>query len=186
MSMMLISEMRDALRRLLRRPGYSLLSIAVLGVGLGLALFVYNLVHALILAPLPYPHSDRLVAIGELHQAGGSVGDTGVGIDELDSDQYLLLRHSLSDVEAIGAYQSVGVTMDAGGMATVYDGGRLTASMMDLLGVTPLLGRRFTPADDAPGAAPVLLVGERLWRRDFHADRSIIGRQVRVNGGGRR
>lgn len=180
---MLIYELRDALRRLLRRPGYSLLSIAVLGVGLGLALFVYNLVHALILSPLPYPHPDRLVAIGELRQANGGAGDTGVGIDELDSDQYLLLQHSLAGVDTIGAYAPVGIAMDAGGATKVYEGARFTASMLDLLGVNPLLGRRFTARDETPGAPAVVLIGETLWRQQFGADPHIVGRSVRVDGG---
>jgi len=181
--MILIHELRDALRRLLRRPGYSLLSIVVLGVGLGLALFVYNLVHALILAPLPYPHPDRLVAFGELRQANGGAGDTGVGIDELDSDQYLLLQRSLAGIDAIGAYAPVGIAVDVGGSTAVHEGARFTASMLDLLGATPLLGRGFTAQDETPGAPDVVLIGETLWRQQFGADPQIVGRPVRVDGG---
>ena len=102
---MLWQEIRDAWRRLCRRPGYAALSIGVLGVGLGLTLFVFNLVHALIIDPLPFPHADRLVAIGAVRDASGGPGDVGVGIDDLDSAQYQLLQRSLSGMEAFGAYQ---------------------------------------------------------------------------------
>lgn len=180
---MIFNEACDALRRLRRRPGYSLLSVGMLGVGLGLTLFVFNLVHALILAPLPYPHADRLVAIGEIRDASGGVGDVGVGIDELDGAQYQLLGHSLSGVERLGAYAPVGVALDAGGQVTRYEGGVFSASMMDLLGVRPLLGRGFNRADETPGATPVVLIGESLWRRAFGADAAIVGRAVRLDGG---
>jgi predicted permease len=179
---MIFSEVRDALRRLWRRPGYSLLSLAILGVGLGLTLFVFNLVHALILAPLPYPHADRLVAIGEIRDPRGGAGDVGVGIDDLDGAQYQLLGHSLSGVERLGAYAPVGIALDAGGQATRYEGGVFSASMMDLLGVRPLLGRGFTHADETPGAPRVVLIGETLWRHALAADPSIVGRAVRVDG----
>lgn len=180
---MLFNEARDALWRLWRRPGYSLLSMGILGVGLGLTLFVFNLVHALILTPLPYPQADRLVAIGEIRDASGGVGDAGVGIDGLDGAQYQLLGHALSGVERLGAYQEAGIALNAGGQATLYQGGVFSASMMDLLGVRPLLGRGFTPADETPGAPPVVLIGESLWRRAFGADAAIVGRAVRVDGG---
>jgi predicted permease len=180
---MIFNEARDALRRLWRRPGYSLLSVAILGVGLGLTLFVFNLVHALILTPLPYPHPERLVAIGEIRDASGGAGDVGIGIDELDGAQYQLLGRSLSGVEQLGADAAAGIALDAGGQATLYEGGVFSASMMDLLGVRPLLGRGFTPADEAPGAPPVLLIGESLWRHAFGADAAIVGRAVRVDGG---
>lgn len=180
---MFFNEVRDASRRLWRRPGYSLLSMAVLGVGLGLALFVFNLVQALILAPLPYPHADRLVAIGQVRQASRGAGDQGIGIDDLDGAQYQLLQHSLSGVERLGAYQEIGTVLDAGGQATLYEAGAFTASMMDLLGVHPLLGRGFQPSDDVPGAPRVVLIGESLWRRAFGADPAIVGRAVRVDGG---
>lgn len=179
---MLWNELRDASRRLRRRPGYTLLSVGVLGVGLGLTLFVFNLVHALILAPLPYPHADRLVAIGEIRDASGGAGDVGTGIDDLDGAQYQLLQQSLSGVEKLGAYQAAGIVLDAGDGATLYEGGIFSASMMDLLGVRPLLGRGLLPADERPGAPRVVLIGESLWRHAFAGDPHIVGRTVRVNG----
>ncbi len=179
---MILDEWRGAWRRLARRPGYSLLSIGVLGVGLGLTLFVFNLVNALILDPLPFPQADRLVAIGEIRDASGGAGDTGTGIDDLDGAQYQLLQRSLSGVQALGAYQQAGIVLDAGDRATLYEGGIFTASMMDLLGVQPLLGRGLLPTDETPGAAGVVLIGEMLWRRAFAGDPHIVGRTVRVNG----
>ncbi|MFK2877554.1 ADOP family duplicated permease [Rhodanobacter hydrolyticus] len=172
---MIVREFREAWRRLTRRPGYALLSVAVLGVGLGITLFLFSVVDTMVLQPLPFPHADRLMAVGD-------VPDNGNGIGNIDSDQYLLLRGHLRSVDALGAYTEVGVNLDQERGATYRNGTRFTASMMDMLGVKPILGRAFTAADDAQGAAPVVLLGETLWRHDFRADPNIVGRSVRIDG----
>lgn len=172
---MIVRELREAWRRLARRPGYALLSVAVLGVGLGVTLFLFSLVNTLILEPLPVPHPERLMALGEPSHSGNGIGS-------LDSDQYLALRDGLRSADEVGAYVPIGAGVEENGGATYYPGSRVTASMMPLLGVTPLLGRGLLPSDEAPGAADVVLLGENLWRRGFQADPHIAGREVRING----
>ena len=172
---MIIREFRQAWRRLMRRPGYALLSVAVLGVGLGVTLFLFSLVNTLILEPLPVPHSGQLMALGE-------PSDSGNGIDSIDSDRYLALHGRLRSVDLMAAYVPIGVGVDQGGSTNYYPGSRMTASMMQLLGIKPLLGRGLLPTDDAVGAPEVVLLGETLWRHGFNADPHIIGRAVRVNG----
>ncbi|WP_243039019.1 ADOP family duplicated permease [Dyella sedimenti] len=172
---MILREFREAWRRLRKRPGYALLSMTVLGVGLGVVLFLFSMVNTMILQPLPFPHAERLVAVGE-------TPDNGYGIGDIDSDQYLLLQGHLRGVEAFGAYVDINANLDQGQGASYQNGTLLTASMMDLLGVRPILGRGLTDADDRPGATLVVLLGETLWRRDFQADPHVLGRHVRVNG----
>ncbi len=168
---MILREFRDAGRRLLKRPGYAALSVAVLGVGL--VLFLFSMVNALILRPLPFPHADRLMAVGE---------PAFNGIEGIDSDQYLQLEGNLQSVDLMGAYDDSGISLDGGSGAIFYPGCRLTASMMKLLEVKPLLGRGLVAADDVPGAPRVVLLGEALWRHLFSADPHIVGRAVRVDG----
>jgi putative ABC transport system permease protein len=172
---MIVREFREAWRRLMRRPGYALLSVGMLGVGLGVVLFLFSLVNTMILRPLPFPHADRLIAIGEQLSNGYGIGD-------IDSDQYLQLQRHLRSVDVLGAYATTGVNLDSGGGANFSRGTRLTASMMEVLGVKPILGRGFIASDDVAGAAPVVLLGEPLWRRGFHADPHVVGRAVQVNG----
>jgi putative ABC transport system permease protein len=172
---MILRELREALRRLMRRPGYALLSVTVLGVGLGVVLFLFSLINTLVLQPLPFPQAERLMAIG-------AQPSNGYGIGDIDSDQYLRLQGHLKSVDAIGAYVDTGVNLDGGSGAVFRSACLLTDSMMDLLGIKPILGRGFTAADDAPGAPQVLLLGEALWRNDFQADPHIVGRALRVNG----
>ncbi|MBD8897560.1 ADOP family duplicated permease [Rhodanobacter sp. DHG33] len=172
---MIVREFRGAWRRLMRRPGYALLSVAMLGVGLGVVLFLFGLVNTMILRPLPFPQADRLIAVGEQPS-------NGYGIGTIDSDQYLQLQGHLRSVEMLGAYAQTGFNLDSGDGANFARGTRLTASMMQLLGVEPILGRGFIASDEVPGAAPVVLLGETLWRQDFHADPHIVGHVVQVNG----
>lgn len=180
--MMLLRELHTAWRRLARRPGYAALSIAVLGVGLGVVLFLFSLINTLMLHPLPLPQADRLMAVGELNPSGNGIGDTGIGIGEIDTDQYLRLKDTLHGVDATGAYRDIGVSLDTGAGAARYGGAQLSASMMDMLDVRPLLGRSFSAADDRPGAPPVILLSESLWRHALGADPGIIGRALRVDG----
>lgn len=170
--MMIVREIRQAWRRLTRRPGYALLSVAVLGVGLGITLFLFTVVNSVILQPMPFPQAGRLVAVGE---------PTSNGIGGMDRTQYLALHGKLRGMDAMGAYAGVNLNLDSGHGAVHYAGGLLTASMMDVLGIKPLLGRGFEPADDVPGAPRVMLLGEPLWRHAFGADPHIVGRAVQVN-----
>jgi len=169
---MIVRELRQAWRRLLKRPGYALLSVAVLGAGLGVMLFLFTLVNSVILQPMPFPQAGRLVAVGE---------PTFNGIGGMDRTQYLELQGKLRSMDAMGAYADTNLNLDSGHGAVHYDGGLFTASMMDVLGIKPLLGRGFEPADDAPGAPRVMLLGEPLWRHAFGADPHVVGRAVQVN-----
>jgi Acidobacterial duplicated orphan permease len=169
---MILREFRQAWRRLAKRPGYALLSVAVLGAGLGVMLFLFTMVNSVILQPMPFPQAGRLVAVGE---------PTNSGIGGMDRAQYFALHGNLRSMEAMGAYADADLNLDSGHGAVHYGGGLLTASMMDVLGIKPLLGRGFAPADDAPGAPRVMLLGEPLWRHAFGADPHIIGRAVQVN-----
>lgn len=168
-------EFREAWRRLSRRPGYALLSVAVLGVGLGVSLFLFSLVNTLILEPLPLPHPGRLMAVGESSHSGN-------GIDSLDSDQYLALRGRMQSLDEMGAYMPIGAAVDRGCDATWHAGSRMSVSMMQLLGIQPLLGRTLRPGDDVPDAPRVAVLGESLWRHAFKADPDIVGQSIRVNG----
>ncbi|WP_426690134.1 ABC transporter permease [Rhodanobacter ginsengiterrae] len=171
---MIVREFRHAWRRLVKRPGYTALSAGVLGVGLGVLLFLFGMIDTLIVHPLPAA-ADQLMAIGPTR-------DNGMGIYDVDSDDYLQRHGRLQGAAVDGAYVPVGISLDRGNGPARYDGTRWTASMMSMLDVHPILGRAFSAADDRPGAAAVVLLGETLWRHDFHADPGVLGRAVRVNG----
>lgn len=171
---MIVREFRNAWRRLMNRPGYTALSVGVLGVGLGVLLFLFGLINGLVLHPLASP-ADQLMAIGPTR-------DNGMGIYDLDSDDYLQRQGRLQGVATDGAFTSGGIGLDIGHGSTRYKGARWTSSMMSMVDVLPILGRAFSAADDQPGSVPVVLLSESLWRHQFNADPAVLGRAVRVNG----
>lgn len=167
-------ELRNALRRLMTRPVSSLICVSVLGLGLGSVLFLLTLVNGLILAPLPFPHAERMVGIGYEREHN-------VGIGIMDSADYQLLQKELHGVAALGAHTGASVTLGQGQGSKRYSGAMLTEQMSAMLGAAPLLGRGFEAADNRPGAALTVILSERTWRNDFNADPAIIGRSVRAN-----
>lgn len=171
---MIVREFRQAWRRLLKRPGYTALMVLVLGVGLGVVVFLFSMINSLVLQPLPFPDAGRLVTIGE--------ADSNV-IGGVDSAQYLALKGNLRSVDAMGAYSGpVGTNLDSGAGAVRYRGALMSAELMKLLGAQPLLGRGLSVADDAAGAPRVVVLTQTVWQHAFNADPHIVGRSVRVNG----
>ena len=172
-----MTEVRTAWRRLLARPGYTALSVAVLGMGLGAMLFLLTAVNGLIIEPLPFPDSERLVSIGFLR-------DGNRNIDSMSSADFVRLAPELRSYESIGGYSQMTIVLGLDAGPKRYEGAALSEEMLPLLGAQPILGRRFT-AEDArrPGAEPVVLIGHDVWRDDFGADPEVVGRSIRVNGG---
>ncbi|GLQ99873.1 ADOP family duplicated permease [Dyella mobilis] len=172
---MIMHDLKDAWRRLYRRPGYTVLSVTVLGIGLGVVLFLFGVVDSMVLRPLPFSHSQRLVAMGYANQ-------DGVGLNDMSADEFLALRSGMHSFESSGAYDQLRVDIDTGTGAVSHIGTELTASVLPMLGVKPLMGRLIADQDDRPGAPLVVLLGETVWRNEFHADPGIVGRKLRING----
>lgn len=172
---MWMDEFRHGARRLLRQPAQSGLAVIVLGLGVGTFLFLLSVINGLLWEPLPFPDADRLVALGERRD---------VGVGGIHGDDYLLLRESLRSFERMGLYEEATANISRGGGALPkrYEAAQLSFDAQQLIDVQPLLGRGFVLADDQPGAAAVLLLGERVWREDFAADPGVIGRVLTLNG----
>ena len=174
---MILDALHNALRRLRARPGNSVLSIAILSLGLLAAMFLFGSVKGMVMKPLPFPDAQRLVAVGWTGPAFGGE------VDGLSTRDWLAIK------EALPVFDSIAVD---GGQATVnigwdervkrYSGAIIGAQLLPLFDVKPLLGRGFSAQDDAPGAPLVILLGEHAWRNDFGADPAVIGKSVRSNG----
>ncbi|MDP1697650.1 MAG: ADOP family duplicated permease [Xanthomonadaceae bacterium] len=174
----MFTGLHKAARRLLNRPGYSALSIGVLGLGLGSMLLMLSLVNGLMLEPLPFPQPDRLVAIGNAR-------DGNIGVGDIDSDDWLKLMPELRSFKAASTYEEKTISISRANAIfkpKLYNGTRMGHGMTDLLGVRPMLGRAFSAADDRPGAPLVVLLGARVWQQDFAGEADIAGRVIRVDG----
>ena len=171
-----VVELRFAARRLARSPGFTLATVLTLALGIGANVAIFSVVDAVLIRPLPFFESDRLVDIS--HTAPGQNLDRLSNTDAL----YFLYREHNRVFEANGLYWRTTRNLTGGDeperVAVLY----VTHEVLPLLGVAPALGRGITRDDDRPEAHPVALLSDRLWRWRFGGDPSVIGRSITVNG----
>lgn len=172
-------DLRYALRALFRNPGFSLVTLLTLALGIGSTTAIFTVVQALLLKPLPYPQSDRLVRLiinqppGQSTSAGTRRMAGGISARELAE-----LRSRMKSVSTIGVYGPALMTMIGGREASRPEGMRISASIWQAIGAKPLLGRVFTDREEAPGSDPVIVVSNAFWRRFFHGDPNALGRTL--------
>jgi putative ABC transport system permease protein len=170
-------DARQAVRRLLRRPSFTLTTVATLGLGIAATTSVFSLVHGVVLRPLPYPASDRLV---EVDHAGPGVGaEGGLGIAHGFYRHYA--AHART-VEAIAMYAFVEQTLVGRGEPVRLPGFAATPSLEAVLRVPAARGRWFTAADAEPGAARTVVLSHGLWQGRFGGDPEVVGTTVELGG----
>lgn len=165
----MISDLRAALRQLRHAPLFALTAVLTLALGIGAAVTMFTVMHAVLLRPLPYAQPDELVTVMDRHGAE-SAGD------------YLDYRAQAKSFVAIGAAESAARIYTGGDRAEVLNGLRLTDNLFGLLGVPALLGRTFDASDLAPDRPPVVVLSHALWHRRFAADPQIIGHKMVLDG----
>src|SRR4051794_2180971 len=173
----LLSDIRYAFRMIAKQPGFAALAILAFALGIGANVAIFSVVNAVLLRPLPYPHSERLVSIRERTPTfpGGSVSYPNF----LD---WRASHHSFTDL-ALFRRESYNLSSVKGGTPPErIGGGRVTANFFTVLGVPPQLGRDFTEADDVPHGPKVALISDKMWRKRFGASREVLGQQLLVDG----
>lgn len=173
----MIRDIRFALRSLLRSPAFTAVAVLMLAVGIGLSIFMFGSLNAMVLKPLPFAQADRLVAFAYTDSRNLQ---RNLALPTLD---WLDLRERQKTLASLEAY-SVG-TANIGGLdgpAERLSGAWLSVDALGTLGVGPILGRDFAAADAAAGAEPVALIAHRVWELQFGSDPAVIGRSLRVNG----
>ena len=176
----LVQEFRLAVRMLAKQPGFSLTAVLTLALGIGANTAIFSVVNALLLRPLPYPESERLILLRE-NAPGLEIGAVAYAnyIDWKDhqrsfTDLALLRRETVNLSTKTGDSEPVRVSC-----------GRVTANFLTILGVAPILGRDFHEADDVPGCRKVVLISERFWKRQFAGSANAIGQEIIVDGAAR-
>jgi putative ABC transport system permease protein len=172
----LLLDLRFALRQLVRNPGFSITSILSLTLGIGATVAVYSILYDAVLNPWPYAGIERISDVWLTDNSGreGSWGLTGPQIRQLRQ------THAVEDVVASN-YTSQTVTgSDVPDGVTVVE---MTGSHFQFLGLSPLLGRYFIPADapDGKDPQPVAVLGYKFWQRHYHGDPSVVGRTIQLN-----
>jgi putative ABC transport system permease protein len=174
----LFQDIRYALRQLRRSPGFTLTAVLTLAFGIGATTAIFSIVEGVLLRPLPFPGQDRLVILGDrlegVHFSGGDApGVTAPGVRA-----YIRDTHAFS---GLGGYRKTAYEFsDLGDTAQnpdQIDAARLTAGLFPVLGVSPLMGRTFTPQEDE-GGNQVAVLSYQTWRSRFHSDAGILGRKI--------
>ncbi len=169
----LLNDLAYAMRQLRRAPGVMLIAILTLALGVGANAAIFTVIESVLLRPLPYAHSDRLVFIGPKDRPG--FGATSWL-------NYRDIHDQSRQLEAVAGYsEDVSVLQTQDGSQGVL-APRISPNLISMLGVQPLLGRAFSATDGQPGGPQVVLLSEGLWRQSFHADPGIAGKAVQIGG----
>ncbi|HEY7234305.1 MAG TPA: ABC transporter permease, partial [Gemmatimonadaceae bacterium] len=166
----LIADLRFAIRRLRANPGFAIVSVVTLALGIGATTAIFSTVNPILLSSLPYPHADRLVLVND-RGADGSPRDVTFGT-------YTELRARLRSFQSLAVMDRWQPSLTGTTEPERLEGQRVSASYFRTLGVSPSAGRDFDDADDRVGGPQVAILSDRLVQRRFAGDRSIVGRRV--------
>src|SRR5213075_1084019 len=157
----MFKDFRFALRQLFKQPGFAFIAILVLALGIGANTAIFSVVNAVLLRPLPYPHSEELILLRE--RLRGPSGFESGSVSYMNYLDWRAPQRSFTDLALVRA-EGVNVsTADAGSPPEHIRAARITANYLSILQVTPRIGRDFVEKDDVPGARKVVLISERLW-----------------------
>jgi putative ABC transport system permease protein len=170
--------MPGSLRSLVRSPWFTGAAVATLALGLAGTTAVFSLVRAILLHPLPYRDPARLAVAWQTDTK------SGVPFVEVSLDEYEAWRDQAKTFSGAAAMTAANfrVNLSGRGEAVQLEGALVSGNFFTLLGVTPLLGRTFLPEEDRPGGAPVVVISNGLWKRQFGADAGLIGRSILLDG----
>lgn len=172
-------DTRYAVRSLRQRPGFAAVALCTLALGGGATTAMFTVIDGVLLKPLPYPEPGRLVKVEE--QTKG-ISDYRWG------DRWAFAYPNFLDCKRevrsldLAAWRYAGGTVKGPGGAEYVDGFEISPELFGVLGVRPLRGRAFQPKEDRPGAAPVAIVSEGLWRREFGGNPAAIGKELVFEG----
>ncbi|MEA2599245.1 MAG: hypothetical protein QOF89_237 [Acidobacteriota bacterium] len=173
----IVSELgQDALfavRQLARTPGFTLIAVLTLALGIGATTAIFSLLHAVVLRPLPFDHPERIVHLWMVDR----------GQDRsMSAGNFLAYRDGVRSFEHLSALRNASFNLTGDGNPERIVGARVSAGYFETFNARPLLGRVISAAEDSPGRDRVVVLSHGLWHDRFGADPRVIGRDVRLNG----
>lgn len=174
----LIQDFKFALRTLRKSPGFTLVAVITLALGIGANTAIFSLVNAAMIRPLPYPNSGRLMSI---YHAYTKLNMDHVTVSPITYSYYRDNAKSFEHIAAVGGYRAP-QNLTGGGDPERVRTMKATASFFPVFGTQPALGRVFTADEDKPGAGRVAVLSYGLWNRRFGSDTGIVGRDITLDG----
>jgi putative ABC transport system permease protein len=170
------NQFKHSLRRLARSPMFAVVTLVTIGIGVGANSAIFSVIDGVLLKPLPYPESERLV---DVSQSAPGIGFTNCPLSPSD---YFAFHDDNRTFQQFGVWDGDNVSVTGLGTPEQVRSLLVTEGTLNALGVQPILGRWFTPKDDAPGSPEPVILAYGYWQRRFGGDRSVIGKQIRLDG----
>jgi putative ABC transport system permease protein len=166
-------DIRYALRSFLRAPGFTAVALLTLALGIGGTTAIFSIVDGVVLRPLPYSDSSRIVRL---------VRTNALGDDEsFSAPDFLDFKKGATYLSAVAGYRSDVIDLTGRAEPVRVKGMETTAAFFDIFDAPPLFGRTYHEASDTPGSA-IAVIGESIWRQQFGSDPKVVGSVVRLNG----
>ena len=171
----LLQDMRYGLRVLWQRPGFTIVAVLSLALGVGANTAIFSLVNAVLLRSLPFSHPERLVKVIASNRGVGA-RDIGFSVPELDD-----LRTRAGVFDQVTAIQGGPTNLTGGDRPQHLELLEVSANYFSMLGTSAHIGRVFGPADDVPGFAEAIVISDSLWARGFGRDPGVLGRKIQLD-----
>jgi len=178
----LARDLRYGLRSLRRTPGFTIIAIIVMALGIGANVALFTVVRSVLLRPLPYHDPGRLVSIYQADQRPGHPEwSPWLPVDAGSMRDWQQAAHGMADMAFISAWQQYNVSAENGKLPEQIDAGWCSSNFFPLLGVELALGRVFTADDDRPGAAATAVLSYSFWKLRYGGDSAIVGKSIWLN-----
>ena len=174
----LFKDIRYASRSLLRRPGFTAIAVITLALGIGANTAIFSVFHGVLLQSLPYPESDRLVALRQSNVTTSPAQPDA----QIAPGNFLEWQRQNTSFSSIAAYRTVSYNLTGDGNPERLLAGRVSVGLYKLIGVRPLVGRDFFEEEDQPGRDKVVIISQGLWERRFGAGVDVVGKSLKLDG----
>jgi predicted permease len=169
--------MRLALRSLARTPGFTVVALVILALGIGATTVTFSFVHAVLLRPFPVAEPEQLIALTEANAHRRSPSDLTIAYPN-----FCDWRRDNRTLSSVAIYEYAAFTLADGASAERFDGASTSAEFFETLGVAPAIGRGFTRAEESPTGTRVVVISHEVWTTRFESDPAILGQSLRLDG----
>src|SRR5499427_6495225 len=177
----MISDFRYALRTLVKTPGFTLVAVLTLALGIGANTAIFSVVEGALLRPLPFPNSERLVRIYETLDENGARSAT-LNLSDRTTARFREFGRDIFEDVAGGTGGASVVSLKDGSPAQTVPAASITYNFFDVLGLPPSQGRSFTKEEGADKAANVVIISDDFWRNTLSSRRDVLGSTIMIDG----
>ena len=173
----LVRDLRYIVRTLVHSPGFAVIAVLIIALGIGANVALFTLVYRIILNPLPYRDPARLVTIYE-HESSGSNPHSYLPVAMGTFFEWQRASQSVAEMAMISPFQNYNVSAEGGKLPEKIDAGMCSWNFFSVLGVSPAIGRSFGPSDDRSSSESTVILSAPFWHRRYDSDPAIVGKKI--------